>query len=117
MAVTDLAAALAEANLSSPMLPENRGDPYRIYRFIREREPVHHAPDGSWVLTRYDPSAAPLPDPRPSPHPPTPPPRPARRRPGAAWSARAAAAAPPCAAAPGSAPTPPGSPPGPTSRP
>src|SRR4051794_9974706 len=34
MAVTDLAAALAEANLSSPMLPENRGDPYGIYRFI-----------------------------------------------------------------------------------
>ncbi|MDQ3643202.1 MAG: cytochrome P450 [Actinomycetota bacterium] len=64
MAVTDLAAALAEANLSSPMLPENRSDPYRIYRFIREREPVHHAPDGSWVLTRYDHSAALLRDPR-----------------------------------------------------
>ena len=64
MAVTDLAAALAEANLSSPMLPENRGDPYRIYRFIRDREPVHHAPDGSWVLTRYDHSAALLRDPR-----------------------------------------------------
>ncbi len=64
MAVTDLAAALAEANLSSPMLPENRGDPYPIYRFIREREPVHHAPDGSWILTRYDHSAALLRDPR-----------------------------------------------------
>ena len=64
MAVTDLAAALAEANLSSPMLPENRGDPYAIYRFIREREPVHHAPDGSWILTRYDHSAALLRDPR-----------------------------------------------------
>ena len=64
MAVTDLAAALAEANLSSPMLPENRGDPYGIYRFIREREPVHHAPDGSWVLTRYDHCAALLRDPR-----------------------------------------------------
>ena len=64
MAVTDLAAALAEANLSSPMLPENRGDPYRIYRFIRESEPVHHAPDGSWILTRYDHSAALVRDPR-----------------------------------------------------
>ncbi|HEV3497724.1 MAG TPA: cytochrome P450, partial [Actinomycetes bacterium] len=64
MAVTDLAAALAEANLSSPMLPENRGDPYPIYRFIREREPVHHAPDGSWILTRYDHSAALVRDPR-----------------------------------------------------
>jgi cytochrome P450 len=60
----DLAAALAAANLSSPMLPENRPDPYPIYDFIREREPVHHAPDGSWVLTRYDHSAALLRDPR-----------------------------------------------------
>jgi len=60
----DLAAALAEANLSSPMLPENRPDPYPIYDFIREREPVHHSPDGSWVLTRYDHSAALLRDPR-----------------------------------------------------
>jgi len=59
-----LAEALAEAGLSSPMLPENRPDPYPIYDFIREREPVHHAPDGSWVLTRYDHSAALLRDPR-----------------------------------------------------
>jgi cytochrome P450 len=64
MAVNDLAGALAEANLSSPMLPENRSDPYPIYAFIREREPVHHAPDGSWVLTRYDHCAALLRDPR-----------------------------------------------------
>jgi cytochrome P450 len=64
MAVQDLADALAEANLSSPMLPENRSDPYPIYHFIRHREPVHHAPDGSWVLTRYDHCAALLRDPR-----------------------------------------------------
>jgi cytochrome P450 len=64
MAPNDLAAALAEANFSSPMLPENRSDPYPIYSFIREREPVHHAPDGSWVLTRYDHCAALLRDPR-----------------------------------------------------
>ena len=64
MAVKDLAGALAEANLSSPMLPENRSDPYPIYHFIRDREPVHHAPDGSWVLTRYDHCAALLRDPR-----------------------------------------------------
>lgn len=64
MAEDDLAAALAGAGLSSPMLPENRTDPYPIYDFIREREPVHHAPDGSWVLTRYDHSAALLRDPR-----------------------------------------------------
>jgi hypothetical protein len=60
----DLAKALAEAGLSSPMLPENRPDPYPIYDFIRDREPVHHAPDGSWVLTRYDHSAALLRDSR-----------------------------------------------------
>jgi pimeloyl-[acyl-carrier protein] synthase len=64
MAANDLAEALAEANLSSPMLPENRSDPYPIYAFIRNHEPVHHAPDGSWVLTRYDHSAALLRDPR-----------------------------------------------------
>ena len=46
------------------MLPENRADPYPIYAFIRQREPVHHAPDGSWVLTRYDHAAALLRDPR-----------------------------------------------------
>jgi cytochrome P450 len=64
MGAQDLAEALAEANLSSPMLPENRSDPYPIYSFIRDREPVHHAPDGSWVLTRYDHCAALLRDPR-----------------------------------------------------
>ncbi|MDQ4069329.1 MAG: cytochrome P450 [Actinomycetota bacterium] len=64
MAAKDLAAALAEANLTSPMLPENRSDPYPIYHFIRDHEPVHHAPDGSWVLTRYDHCAAVLRDPR-----------------------------------------------------
>ena len=64
MAAKDLAAALADANLSSPMLPENRSDPYPIYHFIRDHEPVHHAPDGSWVLTRYDHCAALLRDPR-----------------------------------------------------
>jgi len=64
MAEDNLAAALAGAGLSSPMLPENRSDPYPIYDFIRDTEPVHHAPDGSWVLTRYDHSAAVLRDPR-----------------------------------------------------
>ncbi len=62
--MTDLATRLAEANLSSPMLPENRSDPYPIYAFIREHEPVHDAPDGTWVLTRYDHAASVLRDPR-----------------------------------------------------
>lgn len=59
-----LAADLAEAGLSNPMLPENRPDPYPIYDFIRQREPVHHAPDGSWVLTGYEHCAALLRDTR-----------------------------------------------------
>ncbi len=62
--MTDLATRLAEANLTSPMLPENRSDPYPIYDFIRRHEPVHHAPDGTWVLTRYGDCAAALRDPR-----------------------------------------------------
>ena len=62
--MTDLATKMAEAGLSSPMLPENRSDPYPTYAFIRRHEPVHHAPDGTWVLTRYDHSAAILRDPR-----------------------------------------------------
>jgi pimeloyl-[acyl-carrier protein] synthase len=62
--MTDLATKMAEAGLTSPMLPENRDDPYPTYAFIRRHEPVHHAPDGTWVLTRYDHSAAVLRDPR-----------------------------------------------------
>ena len=62
--MTDLATMMAEAGLTSPMLPENRSDPYPTYAFIRRHEPVHHAPDGTWVLTRYDHAAAVLRDPR-----------------------------------------------------
>ncbi len=62
--MTDLASLMVEAGLTSPMLPENRGNPYPTYAFIRRIEPVHHAPDGTWVLTRYDHAAAVLRDPR-----------------------------------------------------
>ncbi|MEA2827487.1 MAG: pimeloyl-[acyl-carrier protein] synthase [Actinomycetota bacterium] len=62
--MTDLASLMVEAGLTSPMLPENRSDPYPTYAFIRRHEPVHHAPDGTWVLTRYDHAAAVLRDPR-----------------------------------------------------
>lgn len=55
---------MAEAGLSSPMLKENRSDPYPAYAFIRAHEPVHQAPDGTWVLTRYDHAAAVIRDPR-----------------------------------------------------
>ncbi len=50
----DLTTAMVEAGLTSPTLPENRADPYPIYHFMRALEPVHQAPDGSWVLTAYE---------------------------------------------------------------
>ncbi len=62
--MTDLATKMAEAGLTSPMLPENRDDPYPTWAFIRRHEPIHHSPDGTWVLTRYDHAAAVLRDPR-----------------------------------------------------
>jgi cytochrome P450 len=33
-------------------------DPYRYYAALRERDPVHRNPDGSYLLTRYDDLAA-----------------------------------------------------------
>ena len=62
--MTDLASLMVEAGLTSPMLPENRSDPYPTYAFIRRMDPVHQAPDGTWVLTRYDHAASVLRDPR-----------------------------------------------------
>ena len=70
--MTDLASLMVEAGLTNPMLPENRGNPYATYEFIRRHEPVHQAPDGTWVLTRYDHAAAVLPRP-PVQHQPRPP--------------------------------------------
>jgi cytochrome P450 len=29
-------------------------DPYPVYRYLREREPVKLLPDGAWLLTRYE---------------------------------------------------------------
>ena len=30
-------------------------DPYPVYRWLRERDPVHWEPSlGAWILTRYD---------------------------------------------------------------
>ncbi|MBV9283959.1 MAG: cytochrome P450 [Acidimicrobiia bacterium] len=37
----------------NPFEPGFRDDPYRQYERLRETEPVHHAPMGGWVLTRY----------------------------------------------------------------
>ena len=33
--------------------PDFYGNPFPVYTALREREPVHRMPDGSWFLTRY----------------------------------------------------------------
>ena len=52
-----------------PLAPENRADPYPFYRWLRENDPVRHAVDGSWIITRYADGAAILRDPRVSTNP------------------------------------------------
>ncbi|MFN2503298.1 MAG: cytochrome P450 [Acidimicrobiales bacterium] len=47
-----------------PMAPENRADPYGMYRWLRENDPIRRAADGSWILTRYADGASILRDPR-----------------------------------------------------
>ncbi|WDR07100.1 hypothetical protein PSQ90_06610 [Devosia rhodophyticola] len=37
-----------------PDHPQFVADPYPTYRWLRENEPVHRAPNGAFVLTRYD---------------------------------------------------------------
>ncbi len=34
--------------------PDFYENPYPVYRVLRENDPVHRCPDGSWILTRYD---------------------------------------------------------------
>ena len=36
------------------LTPDFLDDPYPTYRALREGDPVHHMPDGSYFLTRYD---------------------------------------------------------------
>jgi pimeloyl-[acyl-carrier protein] synthase len=50
--------------LFNPFLPEFHADPYPFYRRLREQDPVHQAPMGFWVLTRYDDCVAVLRDAR-----------------------------------------------------
>ncbi|MEW6152731.1 MAG: cytochrome P450 [Actinomycetota bacterium] len=52
-----------------PLAPETRADPYPFYHWLRDNEPVRHADDGNWVLTRYADGAGVLRDPRFSPNP------------------------------------------------
>lgn len=49
----------AVETLISPVLlelfePENRADPYPLYRRYREQEPMHFSDIGVWTLTRYE---------------------------------------------------------------
>ena len=46
---------LADLDLEQldPFDPAYRQDPWELYRMLREKAPVHQAPDGFWVLTRY----------------------------------------------------------------
>src|SRR5436853_6085281 len=38
--------------------PKFLDDPYPVYRALREHDPVHRMPDGSYFLSRYDDCAA-----------------------------------------------------------
>jgi cytochrome P450 len=48
----------------NPFAPGYFEDPYRQYRELRERAPVHHNPVGPWTVTRYEDCARLLRDPR-----------------------------------------------------
>ena len=39
---------------------DGRADPYPLYRRLREEDPVHRMPGGTWLLTRYEDVAAAL---------------------------------------------------------
>jgi cytochrome P450 len=54
----------APAPPTDPFPPEYRADPYPLYDWVRENDPVHRAPDGNWVIVRYDDASMVLRDPR-----------------------------------------------------
>jgi cytochrome P450 len=66
--MTDTAATTAPKN---PFPEEYRQDPFPLYDWIRENDPVHRAPDGNWVLVRYEDCRNVLRDPRFSSNPAT----------------------------------------------
>ena len=47
-----------------PLAPDFVQDPYPLLRRLREEDPVHRSPMGSWVLTRHDDILEALADPR-----------------------------------------------------
>ena len=50
----------------NPLEPAFRADPYPFYARLRSEDPVHEAPFGRWVVSRYDDCVALLKDPRAS---------------------------------------------------
>ncbi|MBA3268767.1 MAG: cytochrome P450 [Acidimicrobiia bacterium] len=50
--------------LGDPMPAEYRSDPYPLYDWVRENQPIHRAADGNWVLVRYADASAVLRDSR-----------------------------------------------------
>lgn len=50
----DGAAHAADGRVFEPLDPAFVRDPYPVYRWLREHDPVHRSPLGHWVLTRYD---------------------------------------------------------------
>jgi cytochrome P450 len=50
--------AVARAFDLKRLEPGFLADPFPVYRALREYEPVHHMPDGSYFLSRYDDCAA-----------------------------------------------------------
>jgi hypothetical protein len=51
--MSTLTAPTAEPATYVPFTAETWRDPYPLYRQLREQDPVHHAPVGAWVLTRF----------------------------------------------------------------
>lgn len=51
--MSTLTAPSAEPAVYVPFTAETWRDPYPLYRRLREQDPVHHAPVGAWVLTRF----------------------------------------------------------------
>jgi hypothetical protein len=47
-----------------PRDPATVADPYPVYAWLRETDPVHRSPMGPWVITRYEDVAQALADPR-----------------------------------------------------
>ena len=56
----------AEPIVFNPLDPAFRADPYSLYARMRREDPVHQAPFGRWVLSRYADCVSVLKDPRAS---------------------------------------------------